>query len=94
MKALVTAAIKKAVENAPSEDSGQTQTIAITAAQAQALGFFNRLMFDSPDQVSPAVFAKMNPENFEEELRATPQSCPASLHHTLPLVHCSLPCSP
>lgn len=75
MKALVTSAIKKAVENAPSEQSGQAQTIAITAAQAQALGFFNRLMFDGPEHVSPAVLAKMNPENFEEELRTCPPSC-------------------
>lgn len=69
MKSLVSAAIKNAVDNAPSE--GKTQTIAITSAQAQALGFFNRLMFDGPDQVSPAILAKMNPESFEEELRAS-----------------------
>ena len=79
VKALVSTAIKKAVDNAPSSASGPsddgppTKTIAITKEQAQALGFFNRIMFDSPEQVSAAIFAKMDPENFEDELRALPQ---------------------
>lgn len=76
---LVSAAIKNAVDNAPASSGGPSdgspavsKTIAITKEQAQALGFFNRLMFDSPEQVSAAIFAKMNPESFEEELRAPP----------------------